>query len=98
MGTVKLPPQLKGIIWTKKFEDLDLQQDEIVIIHHVLRYGKVEDIAWLLQAYPHEKIKQIFLSQPLNIYSKSSFHFAKSTVLNISQDLPDESRYIQSFS
>ena len=36
MGTVKLPPQLKGIIWTKKFEDLDLQQDEIVIIHRLV--------------------------------------------------------------
>jgi len=98
MDGVKLPLQLQGLIWTKRIENIDLEEDKALIIHHILRHGRVEDIAWLLQAYPHDKIKQIFLSSPLNIYSRSALNFAKNTILNISEDLADESRYIQSFS
>jgi hypothetical protein len=98
MSDVKLPLQIQGLIWTKKIENIDLEKDKALIIHHVLRHGRVEDISWLLRAYPHDKIRQIFLNSPLNIYSRSSLHFAKNTILNISEDLADESRYIQSFS
>lgn len=94
----KLPLQLQGLVWTKKIENLNLENDKALIIHHVLRHGRVVDIAWLLQAYPHDQIRQIFLHHPLNIYSRSALRFVKNAILNISEDLPDESRYIQSFS
>lgn len=98
MIAVKLPLQLQGLVWTKKIENLNLENDKALIIHHVLRHGEVKDIAWLLQAYPHDQIRQIFLHHPLNIYSRSALRFVKNAILNISEDLPDESRYIQSFS
>mgnify|MGYP001588853028 CR=1 len=98
MKITHLPQQLQGLVWTKKIENLNLENDKALIIHHVLRHGRVEDIAWLLQAYPHDQIRQIFLHHPLNIYSRSALRFVKNAILNISEDLPDESRYIQSFS
>jgi len=98
MKVASIPQQLQGLIWTKKIENIDLEKDKALIIHHVLRHGQIEDIAWLLRIYPHDKIKQVFLNSPLNVYSRSSLHFAKNTILNISEDLADESRYIQSFS
>lgn len=98
MFTSSLPTHLQGLFWTKKLEHIDLHKDEVMIIHHVLRYGKIEDIAWLLKTYPQEKIRQVFLTQPMTIYSRSSFHFAKNAILHISKDVPHEQQYLQSFS
>ena len=98
MFTTALPKHIQGIFWTKKIEHIDLQKDAVMIIHHILRYGKIEDIAWLIKTYPRKKILQIFLTQPMTIYSRSSLHFAKKAILNISKDLPNEQQYLQSFS
>ncbi len=92
-----IPSSIQGLVWTKGDQNLDLEQDSSVIVHHTLRYGHITDIAWLLAAYPKEKIISVFKTQPLTIYSPASLHFAKSTVLNITEELPNERRYLQSF-
>lgn len=98
MPAVTFSKHLQGLVWTKKSEHLDVKQDKAFIIHHVLRYGRIDDISWLLKTYTHEELTQVFLTQPMTIYSPSSLHFAKKTILNITEDLPYEQRYIQSFS
>lgn len=98
MLTTALQKHTQGLFWTKKIEHIDLQKDAVMIVHHILRYGKIEDIAWLIKTYPHTEILHIFLTQPMTIYSRSSLHFAKKTILNISKDLPNEQHYLQSFS
>lgn len=93
-----IPPNIQGLVWTKKGQNLDLSQDSLTIIHHTLRYGRISDISWLLKTYPKEKIQTVFADQPMTIYSPASFQFIKKAVLNITEDLPNEQRYIQSFS
>ena len=93
-----VPSSIQGLIWSKNNDMIDLEKDKSVIIHHTLRYGTVGDIAWLLQTYPKDTITSVFTTQPMTIYSPSSFNFIKRTVLNITQELPNEKRYIQSFS
>ncbi len=94
MQKQELPGWLQGLVWIKKIQDLDLEQDKVTIIHHVLRYGKISQIAWLLKTYPHDVIKEIFVSKPENIYSPSAFYFVKNAVLKIKEKIPNE-QYIQ---
>lgn len=93
-----IPASIQGLVWSKKGSQLDLNHDSSIIIHHTLRYGRISDISWLLGVYPKEKISAVFTTQPMTIYSPASFQFIKKAVLNIAQDIPNEKRYIQSFS
>jgi hypothetical protein len=94
--TKPIPDQIQKLVWSKT-NGLDIETDKVAIIHHVLRYGTLEDIAWLMQTYEREEIKEVFLTKPVNIYSKPSFNFAKNTLLKIKQPVVDETKYIQSF-
>ncbi|PIR59383.1 MAG: hypothetical protein COU69_00585 [Candidatus Pacebacteria bacterium CG10_big_fil_rev_8_21_14_0_10_56_10] len=93
-----VPSQVAGLIWSKSDNNLDVEKDSTMIIHHVLRYGQLADIAWLMKAYPSTTIKDVFLSKPVKIYSKSALNFAKNMILNIARDLPNEQQYLQSLS
>jgi len=93
-----VPANIQGLVWSKKGSSLDLNEDSSIIIHHTLRFGRLNDITWLLKTYPTEKIKTVFTTQPMTIYSPASFQFVKKAVLNISEEFPNEQQYIQSFS
>jgi len=93
-----IPVSIQGLVWSKNGSQLDLNSDSSAIIHYTLRYGRISDISWLLGVYPKEKIHTVFTTQPMTIYSPASFQFVKNAVLNIVQDIPNEQRYIQSFS
>jgi len=97
MQKVAMPKHLQGILWTKKSENLDIGNDRILIIHHVLRYGTISDIAWLLKTYSRKELVAIFLTKPIAVYSPAALHFAKNTVLNIPEEVVHEQQYIQSF-
>ncbi len=97
MPKVTIPKHLQGILWTKKSENIDVQNDRTLIIHHVLRYGTISDIAWLLKTYSRKELISIFLTKPMAVYSPAALHFAKDTILNIPEEVIHERQYIQSF-
>lgn len=91
-----IPSSLQGILWSKNIDKLDLDQDKSYIIHQVLRFGSLQDIHWLFTIYPPQTVKQEFIRHPQPIYSKSSLNFIKNTVLDLTNQRIDESRYLQS--
>ena len=85
----------QSLVWSKGVGKLDDNLDKIYIINQVMMYGNLEDIAQLKNVYGEDEVKRIFVENPMQIYSKSSFNFAKKFVLKIDQNL-DVGRYIKS--
>lgn len=79
-----LPASLQGVLWSADINTLDLQKNRIYIIHQILSYGTLEQIHWLIKTYSKKTIREVFLQQPMKIYTKKTFNFSK-----IILDIPD---------
>ena len=64
------------------------------LIHQILAYGKLEEILNLRKKEGREKLSQLFLSHPKNVYSAPSLHFIKKFILGIDGQL-DEKKYLK---
>jgi hypothetical protein len=91
-----LPENLKGIMWSKNIDDVDLEEDKIYIIHQVLSFGDIEEIRWLFKNYTLDEIKMVFINIPKRIYTRPVFLFVKEYILKINTGL-DEKNYVKSF-
>jgi hypothetical protein len=91
-----LPETLKGILWSKNINDIDLENDKIYIIHQVLSFGDIEEIRWLFKNYTLDDIKMVFINIPKRIYTRPVFLFVKEYILKINTAL-DEKNYVKSF-
>jgi hypothetical protein len=91
-----LPENLKGILWSKNIDYVDLENDKIYIIHQVLSFGDIEEIKWLFKNYSFAEIKMVFINIPKRIYTKPVFLFVKDYILKINTEL-DEKKYVKSF-
>lgn len=91
-----LPENLKGILWSKNIDDVDLENDKIYIIHQVLSFGDIEEIKWLFKNYTLDEIKKVFINIPKRIYTRPVFLFVKDFILKITTGL-DEKNYVKSF-
>ncbi len=78
-----VPTSLQGVLWSKRVQHLDLERDDQYIIHQILGYGSLDDISWLIKTYGLEKVKDVFVSKPLKIYSRSAFNFAVKMILDL---------------
>jgi len=91
-----IPKNLQGILWSADVKNLDLEKDKIYIIHQVLMYGDLKEIAWLFRAYSKKEISDVFRSSPMKIYSPQGFYFIKNIILNLKKKpLPPE-KYVAS--
>lgn len=77
---IKIPKRLQPVFWSKDVQKLDLQQDRIYIVHHVLALGSWEDLIWLFHTYAPGEIRRTFLEHPMRIYRKPSLNFVKNTL------------------
>ena len=91
-----LPENLKGILWSKNIDDIDLENDKIYIIHQVLFFGDIKEIKWLFKNYTLDEIKMVFINIPKRIYTRPVFLFVKEYILKINTGL-DEKNYVKSF-
>ena len=91
-----LPKNLRGILWSKNINDLDLENDKIYIIHQVLSFGDIDEIRWLFKNYSLGEIKIVFINTPKRIYTRPVFLFIKDFILKIKTGL-DEKKYVKSF-
>lgn len=91
----KIPADLQGVLWSKSVNKIDLAQDKVYVIHQVLRYGSLDDIGWLMGVYGENEVKRVFEKCPQRIYSRPSFIFTRDVVLEASNNLVDEERYVE---
>lgn len=56
---------------------LDLEKDKTYIIHQVLSYGTLDEIRWLMGVYGKKTVREIFLSQPMKVYSPPAFKLSQ---------------------
>lgn len=91
-----VPKNLQGILWSADVKNLNLEKDKIYIIHQVLMYGDLKEIAWLFKVYSKKEISDVFKGSPMKIYSPQAFYFIKNIILNLKKkSLPSE-KYVAS--
>ena len=91
----KLPRKLQAKLWSSDLQNVSVQKDKTMIIHKVLAYGTMADIYWLVDEYGKRKVKEGFLKNPMNLYSRSAFSFAKNIILGLGDIKVDESKYVK---
>ena len=89
-----IPKRLQPILWSQNISLIDTKKDRPYIIHQVLRYGTLEDIAWLKKTYATRMLRGTFLKRPCKVYSASSLNFVKNILLGLGNARIDEKRYL----
>lgn len=87
--------RLNRLFWSTNPRRLDVHTDQAEIIHHILAYGSIDDIRYLLKLYPRTVVKRFFLQGKLGYYSPQAVAFTQQ-LLNIPQ--LDYSRYVKKVS
>lgn len=90
----KIPKGFQGILWSINVKNLDLEKDKAYIIHQVLMFGDLNEIAWLLKVYSKEKIKAVFEKAPMKIYSPQGFNFIKNIILGLRKKQIPSEKYV----
>ena len=95
-GGNTIPLGLQGILWSADVRNLDLEENKNYIIHQILMYGDLKEIAWLFKVYSKKEVKRVFKKSPMRIYSPQGFYFIKNVILNLKKNpLPPE-KYVAS--
>ena len=89
-----IPSSFQGILWSVDVKNLDLKEDKNYIIHQILMYGDLEEIAWLFKVYSKEEVKKVFKKAPMKIYSPQAFYFIKSIILGLKKKPLSSKNYV----
>lgn len=92
----KVPKNLAPILWSADIDQLDLQKDKGYIIHQVLIFGTMEEIAWLFKIYSKREIAEVFFSKPYKNYPRNIFYFVKNYLLGCQGKKVREEAYVTS--
>ena len=88
---LRIPENWQGILWSCNIKKLDWERDKNYIIHQVLMYGDLNDIALLFKIYSKKEIREVFKKKPMKIYTPQCFNFIKNIILDIKEkSLPSE--------
>lgn len=90
-----IPVRFQPFLWSEHVQTLDPERDAGVIIHRLLAYGNMEAIRWLFARYGRQKITRTFLREPMNMYTKSSFHFTKNILLGLADEKVTGEQYVK---
>ncbi|MCX6812594.1 MAG: hypothetical protein NTW79_03155 [Candidatus Berkelbacteria bacterium] len=77
-------------IWFKKNDDLNSAD----VVHQILVFGTLEDIAEMKSKIGAVKIRRIFLDQPKKIYTRPELNFVKNYLLKIDKKISID-KYLQ---
>ena len=86
----KIPASFQGILWSVNVKNLDLEKDKVYIIHQILGYGDLDEIAWLFKIYSKEEVKKVFKTAPMRIYRAPTFNFIKNIILGLKKPIPSK--------
>lgn len=90
----RIPQEFQPILWSVNVKNLDLEKDKNYIIHQVLMYGDLEEIAWLFKVYSKKEVKKVFEEAPMKIYSPQVFHFIKNIILGLKKKTLSPKKYV----
>jgi len=90
----KIPKSWQGILWSCNVKKLDWERDKNYIIHQVLMYGDLNDIALLFKIYSKKEIKEVFKKKPMKIYTPQTFNFIKRIILDIRDKSMTPEKYV----
>lgn len=76
---------------------LNLERDKPYIVNQVLAYGTLDEIRWLMRTYGEKTVREVFLTQPIKVYTRPCFAFIKNALFNLSQVNIPEEKYVQAF-
>ena len=76
-------------------KNLDITNDKQLITHRILSYGDLNDIRSLFKLYGLKDLQQIFLTKPMNLYTKPGLNFVKDVILNMEKAVINESKYVK---
>ncbi|MDO8496997.1 MAG: hypothetical protein Q7S61_00440 [bacterium] len=94
---MKIPGRLQSVLWSAHINHLHLEKDRYYIIHHILSFGSLDDISWLMKMYPKKEIIEVFMIS-FKDYSRSRFYFVKDAILELKYWHPDEKYYVKNIS
>lgn len=97
MENKKLPNFLQPFLWSVNTAHLDLENDKVQIIHHILAFGNLKALKWLFRVYFLREIRTVFLSHSYRIYRDSTFNFTTRILLNINKPLNTKKYVVDSF-
>lgn len=92
----KIPKSLQPILWSADVDHLDLKKDKKYIIHQILMYGDLKELAWLFKTYGKKIVVNVFLNHPSKQYPKETFHFVKNFLLNLRNQPLNKDSYVTS--
>ncbi|MDI6785154.1 MAG: hypothetical protein QMD92_00435 [bacterium] len=95
--SIKLPTNLKGILWSKDINKIDPKKDKSYIIHQIFAYGGWEHLKWVFKNYSQDQIKNTFIKHPAKDYSERSFNFVQKVLLKIPDNVVDKRYYVKTF-
>ncbi|RLC34396.1 hypothetical protein DRH14_03110 [Candidatus Shapirobacteria bacterium] len=90
-----LPKRLQSKLWSKSLANVDLDRDETMVVHRVLAYGDLKDIGWLIRIYGKDRLRRVFVAQPMNLYTKPALNFAKNIILDLDDVQIKEKDYVK---
>jgi hypothetical protein len=86
--TSVVPLSLRRVLWSKDIKSVDAARDRPYIVHQVLAFGTLNDLRELGRLYSSSVIRQTFIHDPIKIYTRSAYEFARK-ILGISdRDAP----------
>lgn len=65
MKQEKLPEMFRPILWSYRFEDMDIQDDKNTIIIQAVNYGTLEHLRWIVRAYSEQEVKEVLRQVPV---------------------------------
>jgi len=92
-----IPKSLQGILWSADVSKLDISKNKGYIIHQILAYGSLKDLAWLFKTYKSSEIKNVFIEYPEKDYTEKAFNFVQKIVLDIPQEAIDKRYYVKTY-
>lgn len=65
----------KSLFWDRDINKIDLKKNKEFIIERILKYGRPEQVLWLLEAYTEEAIVEV-VKKSKNIDKKTANYWA----------------------
>lgn len=59
-----LPEMFRPILWSYRFEDMDIKKNKRTIITQAINYGNLEHWRWINHAYGQEEVRNVIKGIP----------------------------------
>ena len=89
------PDTLQPFLSSVNIDRLDIEKDDIYIIHQILAYGNMDALTWLFSAYHKDHIQRVFCDAPYKDYRPARFHFVTSALLSLEHRTIDQRNYVK---